>query len=431
MKVLGITAEYDPFHNGHSYHLRTAKEKVDPDVSICVMSGDFTQRGHVAVLDKWTRSKVALDHGLDMVLELPFLFAVSPAENFAKGAVDILLNAGATHISFGCEAEDPENLIKLAELQISKKQEIEDMIRDEMKSGISYVKARQIASSRILGEELTILSLTPNNILAIEYLKRMKYWEERGIKLEPVPVLRKGSGYKEVGPCNSDDDCWRNMAGGSAIRTMINAGWDVSRFLPYEQSSLAVQSPSDEVNTSVDAPVSPWIDADGAKATALQLLKVMAIKSDAEDFARIRFVSEGIENRLKREIIDGENYDQLLDRMTSKRYTSSTIRRMLICILMSIKKEEADLITCDEEALYGRILALGEKGRRLISYRKDNQGRKLPFHFISNVNKTQELPENAIKCLEIDIKAADMYNLITGKSLYQDSDHRQKPAIGC
>jgi len=410
MKILGITAEYDPFHNGHEYHLGAAKEAVCPEATICAMSGDITQRGELAVLDKWKRARIAVDRGVDLVLELPFLYACSPASNFACGAVDMLLAAGATHISFGCEAEEPSELLKLARLQISEAAAVEEAAREEMKSGLSYVKARARASNRIIGEGLTRLSLTPNNILALEYLKRMIFWQEQGMNVEPVPVVRKGSGYTETS---------RGYAGGSAIRTMIEAGWNVDEFLPYD------------VKDYVDSG-SGWIDLESARSEMLKQLKGIVLRTAAEELGQIRFIGEGIENRLIREITDAENYEGLLKRMTSKRYTTSTIRRMLICILLGVRKEAAEAAagggsgeSCPAP-LYGRVLAMDNEGRRLIASQKDDED---PLPFIVNVNRTDGLMEAAKNSLELDILAADLYNLLTGRDAGKHTDHRQKPYV--
>ena len=416
MKVLGITAEYDPFHNGHRYHLETAKNTVSPDATVCVMSGDITQRGEFAVLDKWKRAKIAADQGVDMVLELPFLYAVSPASCFAQGAVDILIQAGATHIAFGCEAEEPEKLRQLARLQISEAEHIEELTRIEMKSGLSHVKARHNATRRIIGEELTGLSLAPNNILALEYMKRMMFWQERGIRIEAVPIQRKGSGYKEApdGQAPAGDTQKERFAGGSAIRVMLEAGWDVSDLIPYD---IADYSP-DHRSTDDGFEAGGWIDLKAAGEEMLKQLRGIVLRTDAEELSRIRFVGEGIENKLIREIAEADSYKDLLKRMTSRRYTTSTIRRMLICIALGINKDTAEA----NASSYGRILALADPGRRLISAEPG-----LPF--IANINKRETLTEAAERSLEMDVRAADLFNLLTGQDAYALSDHRQRPYI--
>lgn len=410
MRILGITAEYDPFHNGHAYHLNAARKAASPDATVCVMSGDFTQRGELAIMDKWKRANIAADQGLDLVLELPFLYAVSPAPGFAKGAVDILVAAGATHIAFGCEAEKPDELRQLAGLQLERGEEIETITREEMKSGLSHVKARQKASEQILGEELTRLSLAPNNILALEYLKRMMYWERRGRKVEAIPVLRKGSGYKEA---SQYSDSEIKYAGGSAIRDMIEVGWDVSEFLPYDYRDYS----------DMDGAYSTrgWLDLAAAGKDMLRQLKVIALRNGLDVLPTIRFVGEGIENKLIREIMDAEVYKELLVKLTSRRYTTSTIRRMLLYILMGITGDEADEII-EGNALYGRVLAMTDAGRKLIASRP-------PLPFIVNCNRTEGLSERAKKCLQIDIKAADIYNVLAGRDTRRCTDHRQKPYV--
>ena len=411
MKVLGITAEYDPFHNGHRYHLDRAKAMVSPDVTICAMSGDITQRGELAVLDKWSRAKIAVDQGLDLLIELPFLSACSPAGIFASGAVDILVRAGATYIAFGCEAEEPAKLEELARLQIEKADAMEEAVRIEMKNGISHVKARQKASNRIIGEDLTKLSLAPNNILALEYLKRMILWRERGRDITPVPIVRKGSGYKGVevaanigfGSAVEDGACSGSavsMAGGSAIRTMIEAKWDVSGFIPYNTDNCH------------------WIDLRAAGEEMLKQLKGIVLRSSAPEISEIRFIGEGIENRLVREIAEASDYRHLLKRMTSRRYTTSTIRRILMNLLLGVTREMVN----EAETGYGRILAMSGPGRALIASEPG-------LTFVANVNRTGDLSDAARRSIALDIRAADLYNLLTGQDSDENSDHRRRPYV--
>ena len=205
MKILGITAEYNPFHNGHRYHLQRSMEMTGADYSVAVMSGSFTQRGEPAVLDKWTRSRLAVQNGVDLVLELPFLYACSRGEIFASGAVDILRGIGATHISFGSESGDLEALQSLVTGMRMRSGEIDEIRLQEMQKGDSFARSLQRAVEKVLGASAAQLMAEPNNILAIEYLKRIDCWNSMGPsdggcrnRIEPCTVKRFGSGYGEL-----------------------------------------------------------------------------------------------------------------------------------------------------------------------------------------------------------------------------------------
>ena len=201
MKAVGITAEYNPFHNGHIYHAETARQMSGADCVIAVMSGDFTQRGEPAVCGKWERARAAVMSGsVDLVIELPFAFACSKASVFASGAVDMLAALGTDVISFGCEAEDPALLRKLAGTLLNEAEAIEAARASFMKDGHSSAKAYELAVSSVAGEEASGLLLEPNNILALEYMKRIIYWSGRGREIEDLPVTRYGSGYGGVSP---------------------------------------------------------------------------------------------------------------------------------------------------------------------------------------------------------------------------------------
>ena len=440
MKILGITAEYDPFHNGHTYHLERAKATVSPDATVCVMSGDFTQRGEPAVADKWQRARTALQQGLDLVLELPFLCACSRAERFAAGAVDILAGVGATHIAFGCEAEDPRQLIELAHRQIVAGPQIEELIREEMEKGISHAKARQIVGDRLFGEDLNRLSLTPNNILALEYLKRIRYWQDRGVEIVPVPILREGAGYRDAGASGDVP-----VAGGSALRQMLRRGEVIDRFLPdapkaaKDPSAAPADAPelpggspedSDPSATPADAPeaapgpAGPWIDLAAAEDVLFRQLQGVALRSTPEELKGIYCMGEGLENRLIRELRQADSYDDLLARMTSRRYTTSTIRRLLLYTALGLTGEIADAL---QDALapgirYGRVLAADKAGREVL---RDCA----PLPVITGINRIDHCAPQVRESLALDVRAADLYALLTKKPIAERSDYRRHPWV--
>ncbi len=400
MKTVGITAEYNPFHNGHAYHIQKARELAGADCVIAVMSGDFTQRGEPAVADKWERAKAAVsapEGAADIIVELPFAFACSRASIFAAGAVDMLACLGADCISFGCEAEEPELLRQTAKVLVSESEAIEEARSGFMKEGLSGAKAYELAVSRVAGEEASGLLLEPNNILALEYMKRIIYWRGRGREIEDLPVTRYGSGYGGVSQDGLD------FAGAGALRDMIREGADVSRFIPVE---IAFE------------------DGGAVSARYLQLLKGTVLRSAPEDISRIRGVGEGLENSIIREIKTAQTTEDLISALTSKRYTGATIRRALTNMLVGLSWKEADFLTSRAPAA-GRLLAAGEAGRRFMRERSGDG-----FTIVTNMNREEKgLAAADRQMLKLDETAADIYNLLCGRDIYSSSDRVTSPYI--
>ena len=194
MKVLGIIAEYNPFHNGHLYHLQESKKLVNADYSICIMSGNFTQRGDVALIDKWSRTEMALKSGIDLVIELPVIYSLSSAENFAYGSINILDKLGIVdYVSFGSEAGELSILDSIADILCNEPKEYVSLLNHELDKGISYPKAREKALLMYLNDirkYANVLS-SPNNILGIEYLKALRKIKSN---LHPITIKRKKVG---------------------------------------------------------------------------------------------------------------------------------------------------------------------------------------------------------------------------------------------
>ncbi len=401
MKITGITAEYNPLHNGHKFHIEKTRELTEADCIVAVMSGNFTQRGEAAILDKWERSKLAVDNGVDLVLELPFVYACSRAESFASGAVDILQGIGATSISFGSESGDISALNDL----ITSIEDNADSIERErigiMKSGTSFAKAGEMAVEQILGTEAAKLMVSPNNILALEYLKRITYWNKQGHDIEAITVKRHGSGYHGI---NEE----AGFAGASAIRKM-RSKVHFSEYVPEDVAEALEKAFS-------------YGDGKGAllhmEEEMFRLLRGEVVKSPPEELRKVFCMGEGLENKLKKEIVKAESLSDFVDSLVSKRYTEAAIRRLLVYVLLGIKEYEPS------KAVYGRVLAAGEKGRKLLGdLRKSDEHMPL----ITNINKDEIENGEVQDCVAYDILAADMYNVLLNRDLYSFSDRVRRP----
>lgn len=397
MKILGITAEYNPFHNGHLYHVTEAAREVKPDCTVAVMSGNFTQRGEASILDKWQRGRNALELSagkINAVFELPFAFACNRAEYFAKGGVDTLVKLGAEYISFGCETGNHDALRETAKGLVQKADQLAELTGENMKSGISHAKAYEKAVEVLLGAEAAEIIQSPNNILAVEYLKRIEYWKDRGRNITDVPVTRHGSGYRETGD---------GYAGASEIRRLIKEGKDVSEYVPE----------------GID-----FGDAFTDESRLFDFLKAAVMRSSNAELAEIYGIGEGFENKIIKELAYAKSMDDYVERLTSRRYTSAAVRRMLAYILTGVKGSDMDRMVQEGQS-YARLLAADETGRGYIRQFESDE-----MAVVTNSNKYMPDGGSADEMiLQLDIKAADIYNLLAGRDMYDMSDKVLRPFI--
>lgn len=387
-KCVGITAEYNPFHNGHLYHLEQSKLATGAQISVAAMSGNFVQRGHMAICSKWERAEAAVKCGIDLVVEIPTVFACNSAPVFASAAVEILENLGADWISFGSESGNIEELKEISRAMNEKETLIEKLVREKVKEGLSYPRARRDAVASILGDEKTDLLDLPNNILAIEYLKRIQ-------NAKPVTVKRQGPGYNELEPCE-------DMASASAIRSMVKSSKNVETLTP---------EPSTEMLKKALHPSEDKI---------FQIICAKVLTSSREELDRVFAGGEGLGNKLKNEIRKASAYDQLIQRLKSKRYTRTRIERFISHVLL-------DIGAPDLYPNYIRVLAFNKAGSRYLKEVKKKGICSLPI--ITNINKDAQNDVALMSAIEKDILAADIFNLASGRNLYDESDYVRMPRL--
>lgn len=387
-KCVGITAEYNPFHNGHLYHLEQSKLATGAQISVAAMSGNFVQRGHMAICSKWERAEAAVKCGIDLVVEIPTVFACNSAPVFASAAVEILENLGADWISFGSESGNIEELKEISRAMNEKEPLIEKLVREKVKEGLSYPRARRDAVALILGDEKADLLDLPNNILAIEYLKRIQ-------NAKPVTVKRQGPGYNELEPCE-------DMASASAIRSMVKISKNVETLTP---------EPSTEMLKKALHPSEDKI---------FQIICAKVLTSSREELDRVFAGGEGLGNKLKNEIRKASAYDQLIQRLKSKRYTRTRIERFISHVLL-------DIGAPDLYPNYIRVLAFNKAGSRYLKEVKKKGICSLPI--ITNINKDAQNDVALMSAIEKDILAADIFNLASGRNLYDESDYVRMPRL--
>ena len=369
MKFCTIICEYNPFHNGHRYQLAEAKARSNTDATLCLMSGNFVQRGEASVCDKFTRAKHAVLGGADIVLELPTLFATSNAELFAKGAISILSKIpSATTLCFGAETADKPAFLSAARLLKEEPKEVSQKLKELISSGVSYAKARAEAWAEFLPKDLLH---SPNNILGLEYTKAII---EQGASLDILPIQRMGGGYREetLQPCFSS---------ASAIRKAISQKEDISAQVP---DFVAKDLQNDLENH-------------------LEILEKYALLiRSKEEIASVCDCKEGLENAFKKA---AEKTTSLVEELTSARYTSSRIRRIALQNLLGIS--EALIRQALQAPLYLRVLAINKEKTDLLSaLAKSN----LPL--LIRANDVEQLTGVDKQVYEIDIFAEKIYNLL-------------------
>ena len=340
MKIVGILTEFHPFHSGHAYFLQQVRENVGEDCGIvCVMSGNFVQRGTPALIEKHIRAEAALRGGADLVLELPVARAVASAERFAEGAVYMMHQAGCvTHLAFGSECGDAAALQRVAACLNSG--EYQAALKDFLDRGLSFAACRQAAVKAVLGEAGAALLDGANNSLGAEYLKAAL---RQGWDCHAVTVCRIGAGHDsmELGAFRS----------GTAVRELLEKGdWaQVDRAVPPQAAALYQRAFS-----LGRAPVT----SAAAERMVLARLRTM----DEAAFAALPDCSEGLEHRLYRAAREAASVKELLETVKTKRYAMSRLRRIVLCAWLEIDRAAAA-----EWPLYLRVLGCGKRGREILA----------------------------------------------------------------
>lgn len=394
MKIVGIIAEYNPFHNGHLYHISQIKSQLNPDGIICVMSGNFVQRGEPAIFDKWARAEMALHAGADLVIELPVCFAASTAEIFAESAVRLLYNTGMINIlSFGVEQFNEKEFFSLGKLLAQEPAFLKKLIKKYLKHGLSFPIARQKAIEEFFSindrcSDVRIVSKMlkmPNSILALEYIKAAT---KINAEFSFFPVIRKGGGY-------NDQNLEENYSSATAIRKALKDNqpelWNI---LAKNVPDFCLKIMRKEIESG-RGPVFP----EDFDTILLYLLRRMA----AQDLTSFFDINEGLENRLKKAAKNSENIEQLVQQTKTRRYTQTKIKRVLIHILLGIRKD----IVSTRTPLYFRILGFNSNGSKILRQIKARSS--LPI--ITRASDYKDLDCSALQMFEIDLLASDIYAL--------------------
>ena len=375
MKVIGIIAEYNPFHLGHLYQINKIRERYPEAILITVISGHYTERGEISVINKWDKANLALKYGIDLVVELPTLYSTQSADIFASTALKILNNLKIDTLVFGSELDDIDTLKLLADTQLNNK-EYNNIVKDYLDKGINY----PTAMSKALYDITNIMIDKPNDLLGLSYIKEIL---KNNYKIEPISIKRTNDYHgKEI---NS------NIINASLIRELINNNQDISKYVPRETLKYINNISSDKVFNYLK-------------------YNIITNKDILDEYLD---VDEGIESRIIKNINNVSNLEELVKAIKTKRYTYNKINRMLLHILLSIKKVD------NNQDIYIRVLGFNNKGKAYLN--KIKKEITLPFitTYKPNINKT----------LDMEIKCSNIYSLIINNDNIMKKEYQNKPII--
>lgn len=414
MKTTGIITEYNPFHNGHLYHLQKTKKITPNNYIICLMNGNFMQRGMPAVTDKWSRTKMALENGVDLVLELPLVYGIRSAEYFAEGSILTLASTGIVDsIVFGSEVGNIKSLTSIASILADEPEDFKEFLQKYVNSGLSFPAAREKAlldyykfhyngnNNFANIDDIKDIINNPNNILGIEYIKAL---QKHNLNIKPYTIKRKGAAYHSSSINNK-------VISASAIRKLI----------------YSVKDNKQQIKNSVPGESWKYLEQDFCEgkiplvtdhlgAIILNKLRQLSVK----ELSNYTTSGSGLERRIDEFAYLSGSLPELIDSIKTKAYTWTRIQRLLLHILFSLTK--SDFRQIDKNGLqYLRILGFTRKGENMLAKIKKKSPLPLisqPADYLTAVDRNSEDP--LIKMLSYDLLATDIYTL-----LYKNPEKRQ------
>lgn len=374
MQRIGLIAEYNPIHNGHIYQIKEIKRLYPDSIIILITNSYFTQRGDISIINKWDKTKIALDNNIDLVIELPFPYATQSADIFAKGALKILNFLQIDTLIFGSESNDINKLKKLASTQLNNKK-YDEKVKTYLNQGINYPTAMSNSLKDILGYTTS----SPNDLLGISYIKEII---RNNYKINAVSIKRTIDYHSKIAS--------KKIASATLIRTLIREKKDITNYIPKYQTDYFYQ------NLSLES-YFPYIK-----------YKIITSKN----LAIYKTVDEGIENRINKVINSVNSWKELVEKIKNKRYTYNKINRMLIHILTNFTKDESSNLNID----YIRVLGFSQKGRLYLNQIKKDL--KVPL--ITNYKP------NLSPLLDIEFRVAKIYSLPLNKNIIE-KEYKQPP----
>ncbi|MFR7993690.1 MAG: nucleotidyltransferase [Clostridium sp.] len=399
MNITGIITEYNPFHNGHKFHLEESKKQTKSDGTICIMSGNFVQRGGPAIIDKWKRTEMALNNGVDLIIELPTFYAVSSAEFFAKGAVSILNSLNiVNNLFFGSEIGDAKALSEIAKTLISEDERFQNILKENLSLGLTFAKAREKSLIEYLNSsEINNIITSSNNILGIEYIKAIL---KLNSSINPVALKREGSNY-------NDKSLSQTFSSATSIREVLKNTSnieDLKNIIPLESYEVFSKLQEQDYRFTFEEEMFKYIK--------------YKIQTNCVNFNNLYEVTEGLDNKIIKEISSSNSLHEFILKIKSKRYTYSKISRILTHIYLGLDNDDFKDIA-NENNLYVRVLGFNKTGREILSLIKANSS-------IPLITKVPRFTNNPL--LKFDLQATACYSLLNDK-VNPFNDYLQSPII--
>lgn len=376
MHIIGLIAEYNPLHLGHIYQINKIKELYPESIIILVTNTTFTQRGEVSILNKWNKTKLCLDNQIDLIFELPFVYATQSADIFAKGALEILNHLQIDTLIFGSESNNIEALYEIANTQINSLNYNKE-VKNYLNSGYNYPTAMSKALEKLINKSTS----DPNDLLGISYIKEIL---RNNYKIKPVSIKRTNNYHSTT--INS------NLVNASLIRKLHLQNKPINNYIPKNTEKYLYNNLSNQ--------------------NYFTYLKYKI--SSTQDLSIYQTVDEGIENRIKKALSISNSWEELINNIKTKRYTYNKINRMLIHILTSFTKTEAQNLKID----YLRLLGFSKKGQTYLNKIKKD----ITIPIITTYKK------NISKILDIELRTTSIYNLETKDNLLE-KEYKHKPII--
>ena len=380
MEKIGIIAEFNPFHNGHKYLIDKVKKLYNDSIIIVVLSSSFMQRGEISILNKWDKTNICLDNNIDLVVELPFVFATQSADIFAKGAIQILKNLKVDKIVFGSESNNIDNLITIANTELFNK-DFSSLVKINLNNGDNYPTALAKAIKVLNNIEIN----KPNDLLGLSYIKEII---KQNSNIKPITIQRTND-YHDL-----TKNTTTNIVSASNIRNLLSINEDITPYL--EKNNIKYLRKIDD--------------------TLLWNLLKYQIINNYNKLDKFQTTDEGIDNRIRKYINKSNSLTKLKENIKTKRYTNNKINRMFIHILTNFTKEEA---SSNQDITYIRVLGFNNKGKEYLNQIK----KELSIPLITN----GFIKDNPI--LEIEYRASYIYSLLTHDSTLIQKELRNKPII--
>ncbi len=396
MNVTGIITEYNPFHLGHLHHLKECKKNTNCDGVICVMSGNFVQRGMPAIMDKWERAKIAVKNGVDLVVELPLIFSISSAEAFAYGAVALLEKTKiVNNLYFGSEHGNVLDLNKIASVIIKEPIEYKNTLKKELAKGVPYHYARLTSLKNYFNDiNLEEIISSSNNILGIEYLKALIRLNS---PIKPYTLKRIGSNY-------NDENITSLYASATSIRkTLSFNNFDkIKEVLPKESYEEIINLKNTDYKFVYPEDIFPFLK--------------YKILTEGENLSKLSQLKEGLDNKIKKEILNSNNLNEFILNIKSKRYTYTAISRALVSFFIGMENFSLDHIK-NSSIEYIRPLAFNERGSKILKEIKNKESIKIITKLPKNI-------ENSM--LSLDLLGTKAYSILN-KNISPMEDYLRSP----